>query len=102
MKLDFRKGDGRLLTEIWVDYRTNEVKIKNHTDDIIDRAFGINEHPTIEDFERFIEDRSIPQTRVTLKLEALMYGIQDTSPMGIVRHFHGRTADDDCYIDFYD
>lgn len=102
MQLNFRRADGSLITEIFVDYINNRIRIINHTDDLLTRAFGCNEEPTMEDFEEFIESRSIPQTRYTLKTEAKMYGIQDTSPMGIVRHFGGRTADDDYYLEFLD
>lgn len=100
MIMNFRNGDGNLITEINVDYKTETVKIKNHTDDLLLRAFGINENPTFKDFEEFLEYRSIPQTRHRFKTEMRLRGIEDTSPLGIVRHYNGRMADDDCYIEF--
>ena len=61
-------NDDMLSTRIEVDFINNTVKIENFTDDEIDRAFGINEHPAMKDFEEFLEDRCFPRTRDHLKL----------------------------------
>lgn len=99
MKINFYKGQGILLAEINVDYQKGKVTVINHTDDNMERPFGCNEHPTIKDFEDFIEYRTIPQTRYNFKMEMRMRGIIDTSPMGIFRQYHGRTTDDDYYAE---
>lgn len=99
MKINYYKDQGVLLTEMEIDFVNQTVKIKNHTDNMIDRAFGVNEHPTMKDFEEFCEYRSIPQTRYNFKTEMRLRGITDTSPMGIMRFYHGRIDDDNCYIE---
>ncbi len=100
MHLNFMSKDNIILTEIYVNYPNRTVQIVNHTDRLTDRAFGCNENPSIEDFETFIEDRSIPQTRDNFANEMQIRGIKDTTPLGIVRHYHGRSADDQKWIDF--
>ena len=99
MKINYYKDQEVLLTEMEIDFVNQTVKIKNHTDNLIDRAFGVNEHPTMKDFEEFCEYRSIPQTRYNFKTEMRLRGITDTSPMGIMRFYHGRIDDDNCYIE---
>ena len=99
MKINYYKDQGVLLTEMEIDFVNQTVKIKNHTDNMIDRAFGVNEHPTMKDFEEFCEYRRIPQTRYNFKTEMRLRGITDTSPMGIMRFYHGRIDDDNCYIE---
>ena len=78
MKINYYKDQGVLLTEMEIDFVNQTVKIKNHTDNLIDRAFGVNEHPTMKDFEEFCEYRSIPQTRYNFKTEMRLRGITDT------------------------
>lgn len=102
MRLNYKSDSRGLLTEINVDYANNKVDIVNHSDNVLLTAFGVNEHPTIKDFEDFINYRAIPQTRYRFKTEMRLRGIQDTSPMGICRYYNGRMADDDCYIEFLD
>ena len=52
LKINYYNGD-KLSSVIWVDYRTNEVEVTNYTDDLVFRAFGVNETPTFDDFEDF-------------------------------------------------
>lgn len=98
MKINYYKGDDILLTEMDIDFVSNQVHIVNHTDNFLDRAFGVNEQPTIEDFEEFCEYRSIPQSRHDFKTEMRLRGIEDTSPLGIMLFYNGRITDDDFYI----
>ena len=99
MKINYYKDEGVLLTEMEIDFVRQTIKIKNHTDNLLDRAFGVNEHPTMQDFEDFCKYRSIPQTRYNFKMEMRLRGISDTSPMGIMMFYHGRIDDDNCYIE---
>ena len=99
MVLEFYNKDS-LSTRIFVDYPNNSVKIENFTDDIIDRAFGVNEHPTIQDFEDFLEDRCFPRTRDGLKLELQRLGLQCYDPYQICKATDGRMAEDQMWIKF--
>ena len=50
-------------TMIDVDDAKQFVSIKNYTDDIMFRAFGINEEPTYTEYLSFLESRCFPKTR---------------------------------------
>lgn len=100
MRLYYKKNETKLCTIIDVDFGEETIKIQNFTDDLLDRAFGINENPTMKDFERFIEDRSIPRTRANFKSEMEYRGIFDPSPLGIVRFFKGKVEGDPFSIEF--
>ena len=101
MRLKFMKDGYGLCTEIEVDYINQIVKIKNYTDHPLDRAFGINENPTVKDYEAFLEERCMPKTRYRLKLELQMLRLTcGYNPLVIAKHFNGRTAGDDHYIIF--
>lgn len=94
MKLNYIDDRGNILTEIYVSYKDNKVTIVNHTDDLIDRAFGINEHPSIKDFERFLESRCVPRTRDRLKLYLDEIGVDYYNPLLIIEKTKGRMAED--------
>ena len=103
MKINYMRDPDRLCTEIFVDYPNNAVKIINHTDVILDRAFGVNENPTIEDFEYFIEDRCFPRTRDHLDITLKLHGIDSGyNPLVIAKKLNGRVAGDDHYLVFED
>ena len=62
MRLDFMFRS-KVCTEIYVDFEHQKVRIINRTDDIMKRAFGVNENPTWEDFEAFLEERCFPDSQ---------------------------------------
>lgn len=89
----------KITTEIFVDYRTQEVRIKNHTDSLLDRAFGVNEHPTFEDYKEMLRDRCIPETKQLLKLHLKELGVPYYDPLLIIEKTQGRIAGDYYWID---
>ena len=92
----------KLCTEIEVDFQNKKVFIKNHTDDLIDRAFGVIENPTYTDFEYFLERRCIPRTRDNLKWYLREIGLDFYDPLSIVYKTQGRMAEDHYWIDILD
>ena len=89
-----------VCTTIYADFRTETIRIENHTDDILHRAFGIKENPTWEDFEYFLEDRCFPRTRDKLKLVLKEIGLDYYDPLQIIRKTAGRLTDDKQWIEF--
>ena len=89
----------KVMTEIFVDYKTKEVKIHNHTDFFLDRAFGVNEHPTFEDYKELLRDRCFPETRQLLKLHLKELGVPYYEPLLIIEKTKGRIAGDPYWID---
>ena len=90
----------KVCTEIYVDYKNKKIKIINRTNDIMKRAFGINEKPTWEDFENFISERCFPKSRALRKTVLDKIGIDGYDPMQIIELTKGRTAEDNQYINF--
>lgn len=99
MILNFMDLNG-ICTTIYADFRTETIRIENHTDFILHRAFGINESPTWKDFEYFLEERCFPRTRDKLKLVLKDVGVDSYDPLQIIRKTQGRMADDTQWIEF--
>lgn len=87
-----------LCTVIDVDKKSKSIKITNHTDHLLKRAFGILEKPTYEQYEEFLESRCFPRTRDKMKLMLKEYGIPFYDPMLIIEETEGRMAEDDFWI----
>ena len=62
------------------------------------RAFGVNETPSFEDYEEFIESRCFPRTRDKMKIMLEGLGIPFYDPILIVEKTGGRMAEDDFWI----
>ena len=101
MRLDFMFRQ-KVCTEIYVDFEHKQIKIVNRTNDIMKRAFGVNENPTWEDFEAFLEERCFPNTRALKKTILRRIGVDSYDPLQILRLTKGRTAEDNQYINFTD
>ena len=99
MRLDFMFRQ-KVCTEIYVDFANKQIKIINRTDDIMKRAFGVNENPTWEDFESFIEERCFPNSRALKKTILQRIGVDSYDPLQILELNKGRTAEDNQYIKF--
>lgn len=87
-------------TIIDVDFLNERVTIKNRTDDILYRAFGVVENPTWQQFQEFLEDRCFPKTRGNMKAILKELNIDSYDPLQIVERTRGRTADDNLWLKF--
>ena len=99
MRLDFMFRQ-KVCTEIYVDFANKQIKIINRTNDIMKRAFGVNENPTWEDFESFLEERCFPNSRALKKIILNRIGVDSYDPLQILELNKGRTAEDNQYIKF--
>ena len=99
MRLDFMYKQ-KVCTEIYVDFEHKQIKIINRTNDIMKRAFGVNENPTWEDFESFLEERCFPNSRALKKTILQRIGMDSYDPWQILELNRGRTAEDNQYINF--
>ena len=99
MRLDFMFKQ-KVCTEIYVDFEHKQIKIINRTNDIMKRAFGVNEKPTWEDFESFLEERCFPNSRALKKTILQRIGVDSYDPLQILELNRGRTAEDNQYINF--
>ena len=85
-------------TIIDVDFLHECISIRNRTDDLLHRAFGVNENPTWEDFEHFLQERCFPPSRGLLKERLNDLGLDSYDPIQIIEKTGGRTAEDDMWI----
>lgn len=86
-------------TIIHADFRNETVEIENKTDRILDRAFGVKEKPTWQDFEGFLEERCFPRTRDKMKLVLKDVGVDYYDPLTIIGKTEGRMAEDDMWLE---
>lgn len=87
-----------VMSEVEFDLNTGYVKVVNYTDDMLKRAFGVEEKPTIKDLDEFMEDRSVPENRKNIR-EILEYmGISKYDPHKITRITNGMMLHDHHWI----
>ena len=87
-----------VCTIIDVDEHHRKVEIYNYTTEKMNRAFGVREHPTYEDYEEFLESRCFPRTRDKMKLELKRLDLPFYDPLMIIEKTEGRMAEDDFWI----
>ena len=98
MILNYKNPHG-LCTIIRADFQKETVEIENHTDVILHRAFGVNQSPTWQDFQDFLEERCFPRTRACLKLVLRDVGVDFYDPLTIISKTQGRMAEDNQWIE---
>lgn len=101
MKLNLYNGD-KLCTSITADFEKRIVEAENYTDVMIFTAFGRNQNPTWEDFEFFLKERCMPETRAGLREYLEDIGVGEYDPLAIIRVTQGRMAEDNQYIEIID
>lgn len=87
-------------TAIDVDFLQRRIRIQNHTNDMLHRAFGANDQPDWGDFEQFLQERCFPKSRGLLKERLGELGLDSYDPLQIVEKTKGRTAEDDMWLKF--
>ena len=90
--------ENRLCTVIDVDVRARRVKIKNFVSDAVFRAFGNNEHPSYEEYEKFLESRCFPRTRDKMKIMLKELNLPFYDPFLIIQKTEGKMAEDRFWI----
>lgn len=90
----------RPCTDIDVNFLDRKISIRNRTDDLLHRAFGVNETPTWEDFEFFLKERCFPESRGDAKELLNILGVPGYDPLAIVEKTKGRMAEDHLWMKF--
>ena len=75
-----------------------KVKVKNYTDKIMFRAFGVVETPDYDQYLEFLESRCFPSSRDKMKPILKDLDLPFYDPMMIIEKTEGRMADDDFWI----
>lgn len=88
----------KVCTIIDVDETRRRVKIINYTDNLLFRAFGVEEHPNYDRYLEFLESRCFPKTQDKMKLILKDLDIPFYDPFMIIEKTEGRMAEDDFWI----
>lgn len=99
LRMTYMNGQ-KVCTVIDVDFINEKIAIKNRTDDILHRAFGVVEEPTWQQFQEFLADRCFPETRGNIKSVLKDLKLDSYDPLQIVEKTKGRTTDDGLWIKF--
>lgn len=86
-------------TLIDVDDSKRIIQIKNYKSSPMFRAFGVNEHPSYEDYLAFLEERCVPKNRDKIKIYLDSIGVPFYDPYLIIQKSKGRMAEDNFWID---
>ncbi len=97
MRLEYMNKE-RLCTVILVDFFHQKVLIRNESDFLLERAFGMNNRPTWQDFNLFLEERCVPRGRFGIKKILSEYGLESYDPIAIIEKTNGRMAEDNQWI----
>ncbi|MBQ4569610.1 MAG: hypothetical protein IJA62_06125 [Ruminococcus sp.] len=99
MKFEFYDGEV-LCTKIIADFTDETLSVENTTVHIIKTAFGKKEAPTWEDFECFLEERCVPQSRSGIREYLETIGVEEYDPLEIIKKTSGRMAEDNQWLNW--
>ncbi len=88
-----------LCTIIDVDEMKEQVEIHNYTDNRQFCAFGVNEHPSYQEYQDFLESRCFPRERDKMKIMLKALDLPFYDPFMIIEKTNGRMAEDDFWIE---
>jgi putative transcriptional regulator len=88
------------MAEVWFNFLTKKVYVKNYTNNVLHRPFGVNEHPTFNDLEEFMESRCFPRSRGNCKELLGAIGLDYYDPFEIVKINGGNCQEDNLYIEY--
>ena len=87
-----------LCTRICADFSDNTIAIENKDVPNLNRAFGVKEAPTGDDFLAFLEERCIPRQRDGLRYYLDELRLDEYDPWQIVQRTCGRMAEDNQWL----
>ncbi len=99
LRIDYMHKD-ILCSAILVDFSNERIKVYNNTDDVLLRAFGIKAAPTWNDFNVFLNERCIPETRFQIKGILKDLGLEQYDTLRILEKTGGRTGEDNQWMKF--
>ena len=100
MKFNFRGPNNELLTEVRISPFSKKVTFVNHTDRIMDKAFGKKESVIYDDVIKFFKLRTVPKSRQSIQDILKEVGLKEYDPYLLCKKFGGRIAHDDKWIEF--
>lgn len=99
--ISYYDGD-RLCTRICADFSDRTIAFENEDVPNLNRAFGVRETPSWDDFLEFLEERCIPRQRDGLRYYLDELGLDEYDPWQIVQRTAGRMAEDNQWLSVED
>jgi len=90
--------ENTLCSIIAADFSDETLAFENYVDNNIKTAFGKNENPTWTDFENFLADRCVPESRAGIQHYINALGIDEYDPIEIIKKTQGRMAEDSQWL----
>ncbi len=91
--------DGDILcTKICADFTDKTIIAENFTDNIVKTSFGKNIAPVWNDFENFLRERCVPESRSGIREYLEGIGVEEYDPLKIIEKTQGRMAEDNQWI----
>jgi len=88
-----------LCSTIYADFTDETLVVENHINNPIKTAFGNNFNPTWMEFLSFLEERCVPRGRDGLREYLETLGLNEYSPLDIIRITKGRMAEDNQWLE---
>lgn len=98
IKLNYYNSND-LCTEIIADYTAQAVKFKNYINNSINTAFGVKSNVNWNDYNDFLKDRCIPESREGLKHYLNSIKVDEYNPLEIIKKTKGKMAEDNQWLD---
>lgn len=93
--------DNDIMSAILVDFKSENVVVRNYSNHPLKCAFGAKRNPSWKDFIDFVEDRCVPKSRDHMKVVLRDYKLSFFDPFSIIEKTGGRMAEDNRYIKIY-
>ena len=88
-----------LCSTIYADFSDKTLVVENHINNPVKTAFGNNMNPTWLEFLSFLEERCVPRGRDGLREYLESLGLDEYSPLDIIRKTFGRMAEDNQWLE---
>lgn len=98
IKLNYYNNND-LCTVIIADYTAQTVKFENYTDNSIYTAFGVKSTVSWKDYNNFLKDRCVPESRMGLKHYLNSIKVDEYNPLEIIKKTKGKMAEDNQWLD---
>ena len=87
-----------LCSTIVCDFTDKNLRVVNHTDNLLKTAFGIQNKPTWDDFMEFMAERCVPKTRDNLSEILKELNLHGYDAVAIVEKTQGKMAEDEQWL----
>lgn len=87
-----------LCSTLICDFTVKNLRVKNHTEQLLKTAFGILKNPDWKDFMEFLEERCVPKTRENIGYILNEIELAEYDPVQIVEKTQGRMAEDEQWL----